>query len=112
MWKVGNANLKRPDKTGQFSLSGEDFAGEIDDQFSVFKAQLLVKADSFFQPEKTSFEQYLVKFTIPRVETSPVDIDNAGDYDRLLRSAYKQKEPVVSIQIFEKMVSRLFDTEK
>jgi hypothetical protein len=45
------------------------------------KAQLLVKINNILKPKFIPFEDYAIRFTIPRVHTKPTDLDDEEVYN-------------------------------
>ncbi|KAG2346986.1 hypothetical protein BDR05DRAFT_945399 [Suillus weaverae] len=72
-----------------------------DEPFNTFKAQLLVKIDNEMKPATTSFDNYIVSFTIPRLSPSPLSITNQKDHDELIGRVKKAKDLTATVYVQE-----------
>ncbi|KAG1899823.1 uncharacterized protein F5891DRAFT_980774 [Suillus fuscotomentosus] len=67
--------------------------------FDTLKAQLLAQISAKLNPNKISYDNYDITWTVPQIQPSPLALVSDGDYTFLLQHALKHKEPQASITI-------------
>jgi hypothetical protein len=73
-----------------------------DEPWDTMKAQLLVKIDQALQPSRIQYDDYEIKFYIPRVLPKPgLSLVGETDYDVMMMKARKLKEPEINIMVVQ-----------
>jgi len=82
-----------------------------DREWDTAKAQLLEKISQVLRPKLINFDDYVFSWSVPRYQSSPMQLQTDDDYNFLITHALKPKEPAANIRIETKLAKAcLFDS--
>ncbi|KAF9022025.1 hypothetical protein BDP27DRAFT_1438997 [Rhodocollybia butyracea] len=90
------AEAKKPVKT-RTAAKTQIWKFDFTDPFSTFEAQLLVRTDDFFKPDKSNIDDYDIAYTVARTAPQPVTLDGEESYTHLVESLKSTSQVVVYV---------------
>ncbi|KAF8841893.1 hypothetical protein BDN67DRAFT_1010284 [Paxillus ammoniavirescens] len=88
-----------PPAKGQHKLANTFLCLSPDLEFNTLKAQILQKINEKLAPVIIKYEDYLIEWTIPCIQTSSMSSSSPADYKFLINHALKQKSPSTNLVI-------------
>jgi hypothetical protein len=68
-------------------------------EWDAFKAKVLAKIDSVVKPTFLSFDDYTIKFTVPRVHPKPTNLEDEDAYRFMVGRTSKSKDPCAALVV-------------